>query len=334
MVIETGTARTLESNVNVPLRWGIIGTGHIAHTFATDMRLINQGVVGAVGSRSQASADAFGDEFDVAKRHDSYEALVADSEVDVVYVGTPHPMHYANALLALENSKPVLVEKAFTMTGAQARELVAVARARHLFLMEAMWTRFLPHVIAIRELLARGALGEIISVSADHGQWFDEDPTSRLFAPELGGGALLDLGVYPVSFASMVLGRPSRISAMVTPAFTGVDGQTSMIFGYESGAQAVLTCTSSARSATRASIVGTTARIEVDGDFYSPSGFSLISRDGQVQRFGFDHLGRGLCYQAVEVARCIGEGQTESAIMPLDESVEIMETMEKVLQLP
>ena len=318
--------------MSAPLRWGIIGTGSIARTFASDIRLIDEGVVAAVGSRSQASADAFGDEFDVANRHGSYEALVADPEVDAVYVATPHPMHYDNASLALEHDKPVLVEKAFTMTGVQARGLVSVARSKGLFMMEAMWTRFLPHVVAVRELLAEGALGEIVSVSADHGQWFVKDPTSRLFAPELGGGALLDLGVYPVSFASMVLGTPSRVTAMITPTFTGVDGQTSMLFGYESGAQAVLTCTLLARSPTRASIVGTEARIDVNGDFYAPSAFTLAPRNGEVTHYEFAHLGRGLHYQAAEGARCIADGQTESTIMPLDESVAIIETMERVLQ--
>jgi predicted dehydrogenase len=318
--------------MTVPLRWGIIGTGGIAHTFAGDLRLIDEGIVVAVGSRSRESAEVFGDEFDIAHRHDSYESLVVDPDVDVVYVATPHPMHLANALLALEHNKPVLVEKAFTMTGAQARELVATARARGLFLMEAMWTRFLPHVVAIRELLAQGVLGEIVSVMADHGQWFAEDRASRLFAPELGGGALLDLGVYPVSFASMVLGTPNRITALVTPAFTGVDGQTSMLFGYASGAQAILTCTSSARSETRASIVGTKARIEIEGDFYAPTDFILKLCNGKSERFEFAHGGRGHQHQAVEVARCIHAGLTESPIMPLDETVAIMDTMDQVLQ--
>jgi predicted dehydrogenase len=318
--------------MGAPLRWGIIGTGAIAHAFARDLRLGGDGVVVAVGSRSQESAEAFGDEFGVPGRHGSYEALVASPQVDVVYVATPHPTHRDNAMLALEHSKPALVEKAFTMTAAEARELVSVARAKSLFLMEAMWTRFLPHVVAIREILDRKALGEIVCVSADHGQWFARDPASRLFAPELGGGALLDLGVYPVSFASMILGQPSRIEAVITPAFTGVDGETSMLFGYDCGAQAVLSCTSSARTATRASIVGTEARIEVDGDFYAPSAFSLIDREGEVTRYEFEHEGRGLRHQAAEVARCITEGRTESEIMPLEESVAIMETMEKALQ--
>jgi predicted dehydrogenase len=313
-----------------PLGWGLIGTGGIADTFASDLELTDTGRVAAVGSRHLDTANGFADRFDIPNRHASYEALVADPDVDVVYVATPHPMHRAGALLALRAGKPVLVEKPFTMNAEEAQELVEVARAEGLFLMEAMWTRFLPHVVEVRRLLAERALGEIVTVIADHGQWFPQDRDSRLFAPELGGGALLDLGVYPVSFASMVLGTPERSVSLIEPAFTGVDGQTSMVFGYASGAQAVLTCTNSAKSPTRAAIVGTDARIEVDGDFYAPSSFTFISRTGERTRFDEPHEGRGLWHQAEEVARCLREGLLESPVMPLDESVSIMQTIDTV----
>jgi predicted dehydrogenase len=314
-----------------PLGWGLIGTGGIAETFAADLMFTDSGRAAAVGSRHLESANRFADEFSIPNRHASYEALVADPDVDVVYVATPHSMHHANALLALRAGKPVLVEKAFTMNAAEAQELVAVARAEGLFLMEAMWTRFLPHIDEIRRLLAEGALGDIVTVTADHGQWFAKDPDFRLFAPELGGGALLDLGVYPVSFASMVLGKPDRIVSLIDPAFTGVDGQTSMLFGYASGAQAVLTCTSSAKSPTRGAIVGTEARIEIEGDFYAPTSFTLISRAGEQTYFDSQTEGKGLWYEAEAVARCLREGLLESPLMPLDESVSIMQTMDAVL---
>lgn len=313
------------------LRWGLIGTGGIADSFAADLMFTDSGRPVAVGSRRLQTAHEFADRHDIPNRHASYEELVADPDVDVVYVATPHPMHHANTLLALSAGKPVLVEKAFTMNAVEAEELAAAARAAGLFLMEAMWTRFLPHVAEIRRLLAEGALGEIVTVTADHGQWFARDPGFRLFAPELGGGALLDLGVYPVSFASMVLGKPNRIVTLVEPAFTGVDGQTSMLFGYASGAQAVLTCTLSAKSPTRGAIVGTEARIEIDGSFYAPTSFELITRDGERTRFEDSHEGRGLWHQAEEVARCLREGLLESPFMPLDETVEIMQTMDAVL---
>lgn len=312
-----------------PLRWGIMGTGGIAAAFAEDLELTESGVVAAVGSRTAESAGRFGDAHRIETRHSSYEALAHDPGVDVVYVATPHPMHHGNARLALEAGKPVLVEKPFTMDAAEARDLVELARAENLFLMEAMWTRFLPHIRHVRELLPQ--LGDIVTVTADHGQWFAEDAAFRLFAPELGGGALLDLGIYPVSFASMVLGTPERVAAVATPAFTGVDAQTSMLFGYASGAQALLTCTLSAVSPTTASIVGTDARIEIDGPFYAPASFTFTPRDGERRRFEYVDEGRGLRFQADEVALRLAAGETESPLMPLAETVSIMTTMDQVL---
>jgi len=308
------------------VRWGIIGTGGIARAFAKELTLTDSGTVAAVGSRSLESARAFG----AGRPHGSYEALVSDPEVDAVYVGTPHPMHHANARLALEAGKPVLVEKAFTMNAAEARDLVALAREKRLFLMEAMWTRFLPHMTEIRRLLEAGELGELVTVQADHGQWFVLDPAHRLFARELGGGALLDLGVYPVSFASMVLGTPNRIVTLSTPAFTGVDGQTSILLGYPSGAQSVINCTSSAKSPTKAAIVGTEARIEIGQRWYGQTAFDFIPRDGEPRRYEAG-VPSGLRFEADEVARCLENGLLESPLMPLDETVSIMETMDEVL---
>ncbi|HEX4723609.1 MAG TPA: Gfo/Idh/MocA family oxidoreductase [Pseudonocardiaceae bacterium] len=314
---------------NGPVRWGIMGTGGIARVFAQDLKLTDSGVVTAVGSRAGGSADRFADELGIGTRHGSYQALADDPDVDVVYVATPHPMHHDNALLALHAGKPVLVEKPFTMNATEARDLVHTARERGLFLMEAMWTRFLPDIRHIRELLPQ--LGEIVTVIADHGQWFAEDPDFRLFAPELGGGALLDLGIYPVSFASMVLGAPNRIVSMSHPAFTGVDAQTSILLGHDGGAHAVLNCTLRAVSPTTAAIVGTEARIEIEGPFYAPASFTLIPRDGEPTRFEYADDGRGLRYQADEVALRIAAGETESPILPLDETISIMATMDEVL---
>jgi predicted dehydrogenase len=217
------------------------------------------------------------------------------------------------------------------MNAEEARDVVAVARERRLFAMEAMWTRFLPHIGVVRDWLAQGKLGQLVSVSADHGQWFAEDPEFRLFAPALGGGALLDLGVYPVSFASMVLGTPTEIVSISDPAFTGVDAQTSMLLRYESGAQAILTCTLRAKSPTTAAIVGTDARVEIDGDFYAPAAVKLIQRDGESTVVTSEHQGRGLRHQADEVARRLATGELESPLMSLDETVSIMETMDTVL---
>ena len=312
------------------MNWGILGTGGIAHTFAADLEHAGSGTVAAVGSRRQATADAFGERFDVPHRHDSYEALVEDPDVDVVYVATPHPMHHPDALLALRAGKPVLVEKPFAMNAVEAEDIVAEARERGLFAMEAMWARFLPHIRELRRLLGEGVLGEIVTVHADHAQWFAEDREHRLFAPALGGGALLDLGIYPVSFASMVLGQPDRVLALADPAFTGVDAQTSILLGYESGAHAVLNCTLRAKGPTRAAIVGTEGRIEIDGAFYQPTSFTLIPREGEPQRYFDPPAEGGLRHEADEVARCLAEGLLESPELPLDETVAIMRTMDAV----
>jgi predicted dehydrogenase len=312
------------------LRWGVIGTGGIAAAFTEDLDLTDSGEVVAVGSRTAAAADRFGDELGVPRRHDSYAALVADPDVDAVYVATPHPMHHPAALLALRAGKPTLVEKPFTLTAAQARELVETARAGGVFLMEAMWTRFLPHVQAIRELLGAGALGRLVTVIADHGQWFAEDARHRLFAPELGGGALLDLGIYPVSFASLVLGTPDRVVALADRAFTGVDAQTSVVLGHPGGAHAVITCTLAAKTPTTATIAGTDGRIEIEHRFYGPAAFTVYPRGGEPRRHEFPHEGRGLRHQADEVARCVAAGQTESPLLPLAETVSIMQTMDAI----
>jgi predicted dehydrogenase len=314
-----------------PLRWGVIGTGLIAGVFAGDLKLTDSGNVVAVGSRAQASADSFADRYDIPNRHASYSALVEDPEVDVVYIATPHPMHRDDALLALRAGKPVLVEKPFTMNAAEAEEIVAEARSAKLFAMEAMWARFLPHMGEVRRLIGEGVLGEIVSVSADHGQWFERDPETRFFSPELGGGALLDLGVYTISFASMVLGTPDRIVAISEPAFTGVDAQTSMLFSYASGAQAILNCTVNAKSPTRGAIVGTEGRIEIDGDdFYAPNDFTFIPRDGDPVRIEIAHEGHGIRHQADEVARCLQAGLLESPLLTLDETISVMATIDAV----
>jgi len=313
------------------LRWGIIGTGGIATAFARDLALLDDAELVAVGSRAPGTAEAFGARFDVAHRHGSYEALVADPEVDAVYVSTPHPGHHAATRLALEAGKAVLCEKPFMLNAREADDVVALARARGLFLMEAMWTRFLPHMVRIREILAAGTLGRLVTVQADHGQWFAYDPAHRLFAPELGGGALLDLGVYPVSFASSVLGPPLTVTAVSDPAQTGVDGQTSVVLRCAGGTQAVLTTTLWAAGPNRAAIVGTDARIEVDATWYVPTSFTVWSRDDEVlERYDEPRVGHGLRYQAAEVARCLRAGLTESPAMPLDESRSIMATMDEV----
>ncbi|MCW2496044.1 Gfo/Idh/MocA family oxidoreductase [Jatrophihabitans sp.] len=313
------------------VRWGLLATGGIAASFARDLALVPDASLVAVGSRTAASAERFGAEFDVPRRHGSYAALAADPEVDAIYISTPHPGHHEATLLAIAHGKAVLVEKPFAMDLAESTEMVAAARSAGTFLMEAMWTRFLPHIVRVREVLASGVLGEIVYVTAEHGQWFPLDPSHRLFAPALGGGALLDLGIYPISFAHMVLGTPSAITARSTPAFTGVDATTSAIFEYPSGAHAVVTTSLSAASDNPAAIYGTEARLEIDGWFYTPGGFTITAHDGTVlERFDTPPAGRGMQYEAIEVGRCLAEGLLESPDMPLDDTLAIMGTLDEI----
>ena len=313
-----------------PLRWGIIGTGWIADRFVTDLGLLDGATVGAVGSRSQSSADAFADSHSIPRRHPSYAELVQDPEIDAVYVSTPHPGHHDAAMLAIEAGKAVLCEKPFTLNAAEAQDLVDAARRQGVFLMEAMWTRFNPHIVQLREVIASGRLGDVRQLVADHSQWFPRDPSHRLFAPELGGGALLDLGIYPVSFSSMIFGTPTSVTAVSDPAFTGVDATTSLVLQHEGGQNSTLLTTLEALGPNRAAIVGTDARIEIDSVWYTQSQFTLVPREGEPEVFAPASTGNGLRHQAAEVARCVAAGQLESAVMPLDETVAIMGTLDEV----
>ncbi|MFP4644436.1 MAG: Gfo/Idh/MocA family protein, partial [Spirochaetales bacterium] len=288
--------------------------------------------VAAVGSRSGEKAEAFGEKFAIPNRHGSYEALVADPTVDIVYVATPHPMHCENALLAIEAGKHVLVEKAFTMSAAEARQVVNAAGKQRRFVMEAMWTRFLPVMDRVMELIRAGAIGEPRVLFADHNQYIPYEKAPRVHEPELGGGSVLDLGIYPYSFASRIFGKPKTITARATLSPLGVDELTSTIFEYDSGAQAVSQIGFLTPGPNTASVIGTDGRIDIDRVWYTQTGFTHYDRGGKlIERYEEKIDGRGMQYQALEVERCIREGIPESPIMPLGETIELMETMDEIL---
>ncbi len=311
-------------------RWGVLGTGNIAAKFTTDLRLSAACEVVAVGSRSVDKAEQFKHRHGLRRAFGSYRELVSCDEIDAVYVAVPNPVHHPAALLAIEAGKAVLVEKPFTMDADEAVSLVNAAQARQVFLMEGMWTRCLPHMRRIREFLAEGRLGDLRLVIAEHGIWFRKDAGHRLFNPDLGGGALLDLGVYLLSLASMVFGRPAEITARSSFAFTGVDAQTAMVLAYDGGAQAILSASMEAQMANRAAIVGSEARLEIDGTWYRPTSFTITERTGAAERFDYPDQGNGLRHEADEVARCVRAGQTESVVMPLRETLEVMSAMDDV----
>lgn len=315
---------------NHAARWGILGTGYIADLQTAD--LLSHGfTVQAVGSRSAASAAEFAGRFGIASAHGSYEDLVTDPEVDLVYISTPHPFHYENALLALNAGKHVLIEKPFAMNAWQAREIVDLAEAKGLVILEAMWTRYLPHMVRIRELVRSGALGEVRTVIADHNQNLPKDPLHRLNDPALGGGALLDLGVYPVSFAFDVLGAPASIRAVASMTSTGVDRQTAMIFEYGDGQQALLHCALDTAGPNRAAIIGTAGRIEIESVWYTPTPFTRYDAAGNVvERLDEPVTGRGMQYQAWEIERLIAAKATANDILPPRDSVLVLEAMDEV----
>ncbi|MEL5991946.1 Gfo/Idh/MocA family protein [Microbacterium phosphatis] len=312
------------------LRWGILATGGIAHSFARDLRTAGLDLV-AVGSRSQASATAFAAEFDIPRAHGSYEELVADPDVDIIYVSTPHPMHAENARLALEAGKHALVEKSFTVNRAEAESLRDLAAAKGLLVMEAMWTRYLPHMIRIHEIIDAGTLGEVRALFADHTQKITDDPSHRLNALPLGGGALLDLGIYPVSFAWDILGEPTTVHAAARLGDTGADTEVATLMVHGSGA--LSTTVSSARGSgpNSAHIVGTAARIDIDRVWYSPTSFTVTAPDGTVlERYETDIEGRGMQFQALAAERFVAEGELRGRELPIDESVAIMGTLDEI----
>jgi predicted dehydrogenase len=311
-------------------RWGILGTGGIARQFTQDLLLAGHAVT-AVGSRTRENAEWFAARFGLPAAHASYESLVADPRVDIVYVATPHPFHHPNAMLALEAGKHVLVEKPFTLNAAQARHLVTVAAGQRLLALEAMWTRWLPHMTRLRAIVAAGTIGEPRSMSADHTQRLPEDPGHRLNALELGGGALLDLGVYPVSFASDLFGAPQSVQAVATFKETGADAQVATMFRYPGGQIATTYSASVSRGPNVAVVLGTGGRIEVDSVWYTATGLRVYDGSGTlIEEARPPVAGRGMQYQAAEAERLIGEGRTASDILPPQETVAIMATLDTV----
>lgn len=327
------TARTTDPYEAPVVRWGILGPGGIARSFATALRRGTRQEISAVGSRSIERARAFADEFGATTAHGSYAELVNDPDVDIVYVATPHSEHHAQARLALEAGKPVLIEKAFTRNAAEARDLVEFARAKDLFLLEAMWSRFLPHYDVISQALEGGLIGEVTTVFADHGQPLYPDGPGRLADPDLAGGALLDLGVYPMSFAALVLGPFTSITATGSLTDRGVDRQETICVTNAAGAQGVLHASMLAGSACTASICGTDGRLDIGPRFYGPTWVRLHDRRGAVLDQRDDDptaTHHGLRFEAAEAARRLVTGDTESPLFPLAESIRVMEAMDTV----
>ena len=314
------------------VRWGIVGPGRIAHNVVRDFAHVEGAEAVAVASRSAERAQVFADEHQIPGVYDSYADLVRAPDVDVLYIATPHPQHHAVAVAAIEAGKAVLVEKTFTATVAGAEDIVAAGRRRRVFEMEAMWTRFQPAIVAARELIENGAIGEVRHVQADLGVDQPFNPTDRLFDPAQGGGAMLDLGVYVVSFAQYFLGTPARVEVNGSLTPTGVDAEAGLLLGYEDGRAAALLATIKHYTPGAARILGTTGWIDVQPRFHHPRTIVLNRRGRDPEPITRPPIGGGYAHELIEVTEAVAAGRTESALMPLEDTLAVQRILNQACE--
>jgi predicted dehydrogenase len=311
------------------VRWGILGTGKIAKAFANALKDTPGAVLAAVGSRTLDGAQAFTAEFG-GTAYGSYEELANASDVDLIYVGTPHPMHAENVRMALEAGKGVLCEKAFTVNREEAEELVALARSKKLFLMEAMWTRYLPALAEVRRIVASGEIGKVRQVIADLGFNAGFGPEHRVFNPVLGGGALLDIGIYPLSIAVALLGPVDSVLAQADIGDTGVDEQTTFLLKHSGGGMSVCSCSLRARLPSELTIAGELGHVRMNSMFHRAQTVTVTRADGVSRTVATPYLGNGYVHEAIEAQRCWQEGLIESPSMTLDDTLALMGVMDEV----
>jgi predicted dehydrogenase len=312
------------------IRWGILGTGRIAHDFAVGLRDAPGAVLAAAGSRTKESAQAFARELGATSAYGSYEELVHAPDVDIIYIGTPHPMHADNAKLALRAGKAVLCEKPFTMNLREAEEVVALARTSNLFLMEAMWTRFMPALAEVRRIIASGEIGTVSQVHADFGIPATTEPGHRVNNRELGGGALLDLGIYPLSIACVLLGKVTSVQAQAIMGETGVDLSTAFTMKHEGGTLSVCSCSIRARSACELIVSGTKGSVRMHRMFHMATQLTVELQDGSSRTIAAPWLGNGYTHEAIEAGRCLREGLTEHPLMSHAETLSLMTLLDTI----
>ena len=310
--------------------WGIIGPGKIARKFAHDLKLAEGAVLQGVASRDTERARDFAREYGAKRYYGSYEELVNDPLVDIVYVATPHVFHFPHTMLSLQHGKAVLVEKPFGMNCREVQAMVAEARSRQLFLMEAFWTRFIPATEKLLELVNAGAVGDIEYIRADFGFVGDKDPERRVLNKELGGGSLLDVGIYPALFSILVLGVPETIRAMAKFTHTGVDGVCNMLFEHTGGKISVLESSITAKTPTEAMIFGTKGSIRMHTRFHHASAMTIEQYDTPAETHHFKYTGLGYYHEIMEAMECLRRNKTESDRMPLSLSLDLISTLDRV----
>jgi predicted dehydrogenase len=313
-----------------PIRWGILGTGKIASAFAAGLREIPGTRLVAVASRSSDSAGKFGREFDVGSCHVSYQALADDPQVDVIYIATPHPMHAGNTLMCLDAGKHVLCEKPFTMNRREAEEVVALARRKNRFVMEAMWTCFLPGMAEVKRIIASGEIGRVRQIQSDFGFVGDVGPEHRLYNPELGGGALLDIGIYPLAISTFFLGPVDAVQSVAEIGATGVDEQTAFSLRHRDGGVSSCVCSIRAASPIEMTISGELGCLRLHSPFYQAGSLTVTLADGGTRTVQCPFIGNGYAHEAIEVMRCVRAGLIESPLLTHDDMLAQMGILDAI----
>lgn len=310
--------------------WGIIGLGNIAHKFAEDLLLITDANIYGVASRDIEKAKAFGEKFQATKYYGSYQELADDPAIDVVYIATPHVFHFEITMMCLEAGKAVLCEKAFGMNALQVEKMIAKAREKKVFLMEALWTRFIPATEKMMELIGSGLIGDLQSVRADFGFKAEFNPDKRLFNKKLGGGALLDIGIYPVFLSLLALGIPEKIVAMATMSGTGVDQTLGILFAYQGGQTAILDSSIVASTPVEAWLHGDKGSLKMHRSFHHSKKIAHFVEGELVKEYDVDYIGNGYYHEILEVMQCLSTGKTESDKLPLSMSLSLIQTLDRV----
>lgn len=322
--------RTQESGIEV-IRWGIIGAGNISSTFATALNSMRDVKLAAVASRNLNRAEEFAKKFGIDKAYGSYEELAADPEIDVIYIGTPHPEHKENAALCIKHGKAVLCEKSFTLNEKDSLYLTTLAAEHRVFLMEAMWTKFLPVTRKVKEWLKEGRIGELRHIRASFGFYTEFNPDSRLYNPELGGGALLDVGVYPITYViHMVDCLPEQVLSSAVIGKTGVDERNVILMKFPQGILAELSSAVSAEIGYDAEMIGDKGRIYVPRFWCAEEAMLYNSRNELEETIEFPFQVNGYVHEAEEVNRCLREGLLESTLLPLKDTLSIMRIMDGI----
>jgi predicted dehydrogenase len=311
------------------IRWGILGTGMIAGKMADGLSVVKDASLAAVASRSKGKAAEFSRRYNVATAYGSYEDLAADPGIDVIYVATPHPYHCENSVMCMKNGKAVICEKPFAMNEREVLRMIGAARENGVFLMEAFWTRFHPSIRRVLELVASGTLGEVRHIDSDFGVFNRFDPQHRAFNKELGGGSLLDIGIYPVFLTLLLWGEPDRITCVPRMGSTGVDESLALIYGYDDGRIATLYSSFIVNSTVETHICGTEGRLKLPRMWFCPVPLELTRGENRTETISFDFVGNGYNYEAEEVTRCLREGKKESDLLPLDFSLRLIRLLDR-----